>query len=115
MINDVNQLAKVYGAADLFVIPSLEDNLPNTVMEALACGTPVVGFETGGIPEMVDHRENGFIASQCDSKGLAGGIVWVSENKEKLRTAARSKALQAYANAVVAQRHIALYRQLLGK
>lgn len=113
MVNDVKQLAKIYGAADVFAIPSLEDNLPNTVMEALACGTPVVGFETGGIPEMVEHRQNGFIAAQGDSAGLAAGIAWVGENREPLREAARKKAMQAYTNTVVAQRYLALYRQLL--
>jgi len=115
MINDVKQLARIYSASDMFVIPSLEDNLPNTVMEALACGTPVVGFETGGIPEMVDHLKSGFIAAQRDIEGLARGIAWVGENKEQMREAARLKAEQAYANPVVAQRYRRLYQQLLEK
>ena len=55
-------LADIYSAADLFVIPSLEDNLPNTVLESLACGTPVVGFRSGGIAEMVDHGVTGYLA-----------------------------------------------------
>ena len=52
----------MYNAADLFVLPSLEDNLPNTIMEAMACGVPCVGFKSGGIPEMIDHRKNGYVA-----------------------------------------------------
>ncbi|MCD8282610.1 MAG: glycosyltransferase, partial [Prevotella sp.] len=53
------RLAMVYSAADVFVLPSTEDNLPNTIMEALACGVPCIGFNVGGIPEMIDHKENG--------------------------------------------------------
>ncbi len=115
MVQDIAQLAKIYDAADVFAIPSLEDNLPNTVMESLACGTPVVGFETGGIPEMVDHRQNGYIVPQRDSKGLAEGIAWIGEQKEHLRRAARAKALRMYTNGVVAQRHLLLYAQLLAQ
>lgn len=54
-ISDQDSMISVYACADMFVIPSLEDNLPNTIMESMACGTPCVGFETGGIPEMIDH------------------------------------------------------------
>jgi glycosyltransferase involved in cell wall biosynthesis len=114
MVQDSAQLSKIYGSSDVFTIPSTEDNLPNTVMESLACGTPVAGFQTGGIPEMVDHRQNGYIVPQRDSKGLAEGIAWIGNNLNQTRSAARAKAEQAYANTVVAQRHIALYKKLLG-
>jgi glycosyltransferase involved in cell wall biosynthesis len=114
MVQDSTQLSQIYGSSDVFTIPSTEDNLPNTVMESLACGTPVAGFQTGGIPEMVDHQQNGYIVPQRDSKGLAEGIAWIGNNLNQTRSAARAKAEQAYANTVVAQRHIALYKKLLG-
>ena len=51
----------LYSSADVFVLPSMMDNLPNTIMEAMSCRTPCVGFDIGGIPEMIDHQENGFL------------------------------------------------------
>ncbi len=113
LLRDQEQLVRAYGAADLFVIPSLEDNLPNTVMESLACGTPVAGFATGGIPEMAGHRQEGFIAPQGDSASLAGGIFEMLHEPaglERYRLAARQKVEREYANAVVAQRYLDLYR-----
>lgn len=67
-------LAAVYSAADVFVIPSLQDNLPNTVMEAMACGTPVVGFDIGGIPDMVRPGETGLLVPARDTPALRGAI-----------------------------------------
>jgi glycosyltransferase involved in cell wall biosynthesis len=116
MVRDEAQLAQIYGAADVFVIPSLEDNLPNTVLEALACGTPVAGFSTGGIPQMVDHEQQGFIAPQADSKALAEGIRWIVQGPvplAALQQAARRKAETHYANAVVAKRYLTLFEGLL--
>lgn len=115
MVRDQGELALIYGASDVFVIPSLEDNLPNTVMESLACGTPVAGFQTGGIPEMVGHLEQGFIAPQGDSQKLAEGIFWVLDkaNTSVLRKQARDKVLSHYANAVVAKQYAHIYHNLL--
>ncbi|MEX2411860.1 MAG: glycosyltransferase, partial [Candidatus Paceibacterota bacterium] len=62
MINDSNVMRDLYALSDLFVLPSKEDNLPNTVLEAMSCGTPVVAFNIGGVPDMVDHKENGYLA-----------------------------------------------------
>lgn len=119
LVQDELQLAQMYNAADLFVIPSLEDNLPNTVMEALACGTPVAGFHTGGIPEMVEHLKAGYIAPQGDSKALATGIAWVLTNEKtplsELRRAARRKAEEHYTNSVVARQYVEVYEQVLKK
>ena len=116
MLSSQASIVKAYNQCDIFVIPSLEDNLPNTVMESLACGKPVVAFNTGGIPEMVRHEENGFIAPQMNSAELAKGIVWTLENKERyqhLSQNARNKVLDNYTNAVVAKRYINLYQSIL--
>ncbi|MEO6038423.1 MAG: glycosyltransferase [Saprospiraceae bacterium] len=113
LVQNPAALARVYAAADVFVTPTLADNLPNTVMESLACGTPVAGFRTGGVPEMVEHRENGYIADQGDSAALAEGIRWVLSGEKpmaELRQAARQKVEKDYANAVVAGRYAALYQ-----
>jgi glycosyltransferase involved in cell wall biosynthesis len=114
LVQDQSELVRAYGAADVFAIPSLEDNLPNTVMESLACGTPVAGFRTGGVPEMVGHLKEGFIAPQGDSRGLAEGIFEVLDgiiSLEKYREAARRKVEQEYSNRVVAERYLAVYSQ----
>lgn len=119
MIQNPEDLSLVYGACDVFVIPSLEDNLPNTVMESLACGTPVVGFDTGGIPEMVGHESEGIIVPQKDSKGLAEGIVRVlnsgAQATEAYRKAARAKVMTHYTEAIVARKYLDLYENMLGK
>ncbi|MBL7805669.1 MAG: glycosyltransferase family 4 protein [Saprospiraceae bacterium] len=117
LIQSPEELAILYSAADAFVIPSLEDNLPNTVMESLACGTPVIGFQTGGIPEMVTHRQEGYIVPQKDVNGLAEGIKWILGMGEmeygKLRRQARTKVEQEYSNILVAKQYLALYERLL--
>ncbi len=109
-------IAEAFHKADLFIIPSLQDNLPNTVLESMACGVPVVGFATGGIPEMVDHRKNGFIAPKRDVEELAEGIHWCFENPKRwkqLAENAREKMLRQYSNELIAKRFIDLYRELL--
>ena len=116
MVREFSQLFTAYGAADIFVIPSLEDNLPNTVMESLACGTPVVGFHTGGIPEMVGHLQEGFIAPQKDAEALAQGLYWVARGEipiDTLRKTARKKVEGCYSNSIIGNRYIQLYRELL--
>lgn len=108
-------IVTLYNVADVFVIPSLEDNLPNTIMEALACGTPVVGFRTGGIPEMVTHLENGYIADYKNSTDLMRGIYWVlfEADYKIVSQKARQKVVENYTEEIIAQKYYNLYNQLL--
>ena len=110
-LTDFTQIALAYSAASVFVIPSLEENLPNTIMESMACGTPVVGFEIGGIPEMIDHQNNGYLANYRSAEDLAKGMAWILENPNyaQLCQNARIKVLTNYAEDVVAKRYAALY------
>lgn len=114
-INKDEHLAKCYAAADVFVLPSLEDNLPNTVMESLACATPVVAFKTGGIPDMVKHLENGYLAKYENATDLADGIEWLflHEDREAIQKEARRTILNHFAPAVIATKHEELYLDLL--
>jgi glycosyltransferase involved in cell wall biosynthesis len=73
-IKDELLMSLAYSAADVFVIPSIEDNLPNVVLESISCGTPVVGFNIGGIPDMVIPQKNGTIASEVTASSLADAI-----------------------------------------
>lgn len=114
-ISEVSKIITLYNASELFVIPSLEDNLPNTVLEAMACGVPVVGFETGGIPEMVKHKETGYIAAYKDFQDLALGIEYVikHDNYEGLSAASREIVLKEYAEEVVAKAYSKLFDSIL--
>lgn len=101
-VNDPQKIRLVYSASDVFVLPSLEDNLPNTIMEALACGIPCVGFSVGGIPEMIEHTVNGYVAASQDATDLASGIHWVLEEADyqKLSGAAVEKVQACYSQKV---------------
>lgn len=114
-VSDTSQIVMLYNAIDAFVTSSLEENLPNTIMEAMACGVPCVGFYIGGIPEMIDHKENGYLAAYKDADDLATGIDWVLNNadRDKLSRNARKKVEENYSEAVVAKQYIQLYRSLL--
>jgi glycosyltransferase involved in cell wall biosynthesis len=114
-LNDDISLAVVYSAADVFVAPSTQDNLPNTVMEALACGTPSVAFNIGGMPDMIEHQHNGYLAQPLNSEDLAQGIIWVLENKQrhqKLCDRAREKAEQEFTLEIQSRRYKSLYQEL---
>ena len=86
-VNGEKEMARLYSAVDCFVTPSLQDNLPNTIAEAMSCGTPCVGFNAGGIPEMISHMKNGYVAQYCDSKDLAHGIECALSHPEWKETA----------------------------
>lgn len=105
------EMAMLYAASDCFVTPSLSDNLPNTIMEAMASATPCVGFQVGGIPEMIDHEENGYVAQYCDAADLARGLDYVlaDENHNRLALAAREKVMRCYSEEAVAREYLKVY------
>ena len=110
-VSDTKRIVELYHAADVFVLPSLSENLPNTIMEALACGVPCVGFKVGGIPEMIDHKKNGYVANYRDAKDLASGIRWVLDeaNGEELTKNALHKVHANYSQTAVAMQYIEVY------
>ena len=114
-ISSEEELAWCYNAANVFLAPSLEDNLPYTVLESLSCGTPVVAFATGGIPDMVQHKYNGYLAEYCSSQDLAAGINWVFTHPERdlLGGNARRFIEDNFSEDIIAKRHIELYNSLI--
>lgn len=108
-------LANAYAAADAFLTTSLDDNLPNTVMESLACGTPVISFETGGIPDMVEHQKNGYLAKYKDAADFTAGLNWIYNHKDRasLNANAREKVMQQFSEAIIAKQHVDLYKSVL--
>lgn len=114
-VKEEHQLAEIYNAADLYVIPSLDENLPNTIMEAMACGTPCVGFPTGGIPEMIDHLKNGYLTKEHSAEQLAEGIytLLTTPAYESLSHEAVAKVNACYSERSVANQYGQLYAKLL--
>ena len=115
-LHDNLSLRALYSAADVFVLPSRQDNLPNTALEAQSCGTPVVAFRTGGLPDIVEHLRTGYLAQPNDPCDLAAGIAWVLDDRLRLQTlgeAARSRAEQLWNPARVASLYLEVYRAAL--
>jgi len=112
-IKDDDQKRLIYSAATLFVTPSLAETLPTMIMEAMACGTPCVGFNIGGIPEMIGHKQNGYIAKHKDAQDFADGIKWCLDNEQKLIPHTVTKVTNTYSETVVTKQMIQLYNNLL--
>jgi glycosyltransferase involved in cell wall biosynthesis len=114
-IHDDISLRVLYSAADVMVVPSLQENLSNAIMESLACGNPVVGFEIGGNSDLIEHEHNGYLAKPYNIKDLAYGINWVlqHDNPKSLGHAAREKVLKEFDSQVVSKKYIELYKKIL--
>ena len=114
-VSDEQRIVAVYQAVDVFVLPSLSENLPNTIMEAMACGVPCVGFRVGGIPEEIDHRVNGYVAEYRDAADLARGIQWILQEAdyEQLSHNAVQKVAQSYSQQSVALKYLDVYQQAM--
>ena len=116
-ISQTRLLSLAYSAADLFVIPSLQDNLPSTVLEALACGTPIVGFDVGGVPDMVRPGKTGALVPVGDPKALAGTMRTLlddTEARERMSRECRRLAIDEYHMDTCISRYETLYRDLVG-
>ena len=114
-IGDDATVAALYSAADVTAVPSQQDNLPNTMLESMSCGTPVVGFDVGGIPDMVREGETGFLAPPGNVAGLASAFVAAFADGEKLKAygrRARSLVEERHAPKVQAAAYLALYETL---
>jgi glycosyltransferase involved in cell wall biosynthesis len=114
-VRDRRLMPIIYNSADVFVAPSRMENLANTVLESLSCGTPVVAFDIGGMPDMIDHLINGFLVSPFDTSNLAEGIQWAIDQRgnEKIREAARNKVLREFSLEGEIDRYVNLYGRLL--
>lgn len=116
VITDAARQAMLYSAADLFVAPSEEDNLPNTVMEALACGTPCAAFKIGGMPDLIDDQQTGVLVPPFDADRLARAVEWVIADEARIHALgqqARRRAVERYDLPIIAARYLALYREIL--
>lgn len=114
-LHDDVSLALLYSCADVLVAPSIQENLSCTVMEAMACGTPCVAFGTGGMPDLIDHMINGYLAKPFDTGDLARGMEMVigGGRWEYFSGNAREKAEREYSLDKVARSYVSLYNELL--
>ena len=108
--SDDLSLAFVFSAADAFVLPSIQENLANTVIEALACGTPCLAFDIGGMPDMIEHRKNGYLAKPFQVNDLARGIVALLKGDEQLSSNARASVINHFTLAKQADQYHALFK-----
>jgi len=118
-ISDPEILSELYASCDLFLLPSLLDNLPNTAVESLACGTPVIGFNVGGVGEIIDHLETGYLAEDLSTDDFANGISWAIENlsdgKNRLdiNNKCRTIAEERYDVNMMAKKYSELYKSII--
>ncbi len=116
-VKSESELVSLYRAADALLLPSLQDNLPNTAVEAIACGCPVIGFAHGGVPDIIVPGRSGFISAECSATGLGLSIraflALSAEQHQALRRAARAVAVERFGVSDRARDYIAAYESLI--
>ncbi|WMW23234.1 glycosyltransferase family 4 protein [Methanolobus mangrovi] len=115
-LNDSISLRLAYSCADVFVAPSTQEAFGKTLIESMACGTPVVAFDATGPKDIVEHKVTGYLAKPFDSSDLAKGIDWIFENHEKpLSLQARNRVENNYTMESIANKYINLYCEILSE
>ncbi len=112
-VSDERKLAAIYSLADVSVVPSTIDNFPNVILESLSCGTPCVAFNVGGIPDLIIHKTNGYLASPFDINDLAKGLGYSLFNAAELSKNARKNVLANYSEEIIASEYHRLYKKTL--
>lgn len=115
-LEDDAALVAAYCAADMVIVPSLEDNLPNVGLEAIACGAPVIGFNVCGMRDIVQHGVNGALANKVDAAALAAEIIAMLESGQivQMSANARTRAQARFSLTKQAQSYLELYQELAG-
>ena len=117
-VTSPEEMAFAYSVADIFICPSVEDNLPCVLIESISCGTPCIGFNVGGVPEVIRSGKTGWLAPEATSQSLSMLISDLIENPDKiysLRPSCREVAKKEYALMIQAERYLKLYQQLIGQ
>ncbi|MGL4501740.1 MAG: glycosyltransferase, partial [Planktothrix sp.] len=117
-VNDETKLAQMYAAADVTLVPSVQEAFGKVAIESLACGTPVVSFDSTGLTDIIEHQKNGYRAPCFSSEDLAKGILWVLEDEERWQTLshrARQKVEEEFTFPIQAAAYIKIYEDILQK
>lgn len=115
-VHDDPTLALLYNAADVMIVPSRQENLPQAATEAQACGCPVVAFNTTGLKDVVEHQKTGYLANAFDVQDMARGISWVLEDAQRYRAlsaSARERAVSLWSPEVVVPQYLEVYQQVI--
>lgn len=118
-IEDKTLLARYYSASDVFLYPTMADSFGLVVAEAMACGTPVVTFNTDAIPELVEHKKNGYVAEYKNFEDLLAGLQWVlglkAEEVKKMRSDSSQKVTEHFSLESMVSKYLNLYREAIEK
>lgn len=114
-LKDDMSLRILFSAVDATLVPSLQENLSNVIMESLSCGTPVVAFDVGGNSDLIDHKVNGYLAKPSNIHDFANGINWLIhlESIDLIKSNCRKKVEQIFESNLVAKKYIKLYESLI--
>lgn len=117
LLSDNDQIAELYSAADVTVVPSFYETFSQTIIEAMACGCPAVSFNNSGQTDIIDHKVNGYLANYKDAGDLANGIQWVLEHEDRkvLSEACVKKVQDCYTEDIIARKYASLYESLYEK
>ena len=110
-----SDLRKLYNIVDAVLVPSRQENLPNIAIEAMACSTPVISFNIGGLPEIIKHKKTGYLAKAFNTHDFAKGIKWIlkNKNKKKIKTMTRKSVLEKYSDRLIASNYKEIYKRIL--
>ena len=108
-----NTIAQIYNASDVFVLPSTQDNLPNTGIEAQACGVPVVGFRVGGLPDIIEHKATGFLADPYDVYDLKDGISWALAFNKSQAQYTRERACRKWHYSTISAQYRSVFAEAI--
>jgi len=117
-LHDEISLIAAYNAADIFVVPSTQENLSLVIMESLSCGTPVAAFDIGGNADLISTKQNGYLAPAFEAQDLAEGIKWIASVPEQyslLSQNARNSVTNKYTEEVVVTAYLSLFEEKLQK
>ena len=115
-IENDEKLVSIYSAADVMVVPSVQEAFGQTAAESMACGLPVAAFGHTGLLDIVDHRQNGYLAQPFDTADLAQGIDWIlsTGNYAELCQSARTKVVREFDSRLIADKYLAFYKEIVG-
>ena len=114
-LQDGFSMRSLYAASDAIAVPSRNDNFPGVAVEAMACGLPVVCFDTCGLKDIVDHKVNGYLAASFNASDLADGVSWVlnHEQPKSVSSAARNKVEEKFSEKIVAEQYLEIYQNVI--
>lgn len=114
-IRDEKEMVELYNACDVYIVPSLEDSFNQTVLESCACGTPVVSFQTGGICDIIKHKETGYLAEYKNAFDLLNGLIWVINNNKYncIGINARKLSMEMFSGKKVFEQYLSIYKNML--